>query len=197
MPIRSLLSFAWLVVVLVFGSALSGHTALAQGSAAAPPGLTAAPAESTYLLGPGDRLRVTIYGEQELSGEFDIDGRGAISMPLIGEVQVGNMTARNAERTIAAKFADGYLRDPQVAVQITGYRPFYILGEVRAPGGFPFVNGMTIVTAVALAGGYTPRANRRSMTIIRGNDPQRREMPATEDTPVMPGDTVRITDRIF
>jgi polysaccharide export outer membrane protein len=174
--------------------ALAGAQAQGLQTGATPPGIAPnASIENSYILGPGDRVRVIVYNEQDLSGDFDVDGRGQISVPLIGEVQVGGTTIRQVERLIEDKFRDGFLRDPKVSAQIIGYRPFFILGEVRAPGSYPFVNGMTIVTAVAIAGGYTPRANRREVVIIRGT----KEMKATEETIVMPGDTVRINERFF
>lgn len=172
-------------------SALAATGASAQGL---PPGVTpGASIESSYILGPGDRVRVIVFNEADLSGDFDIDGRGQISVPLVGEIQAGGGTVRQVERTIEDKLREGFLRDPKVSAQVIGYRPFFILGEVRAPGSYPYVNGMTIVSAVAIAGGYTPRANRREVVIIRAG----REMKANEETVVMPGDTVRINERFF
>lgn len=189
-------TYAVFAFVLSALAVLLSVDALAQGAVqgALPPGIAPnASIENSYILGPGDRVRVIVYNEQDLSGDFDVDGRGQISVPLIGEVQVGGTTIRQVERAIELKFRDGFLRDPKVSAQVIGYRPFFILGEVRAPGSYPFVNGMTIVTAVAIAGGYTPRANRREIVIIRGT----KEMQATEESIVMPGDTVRINERFF
>jgi polysaccharide export outer membrane protein len=166
----------------------------AQGSPAATPGLApGASIENSYILGPGDRVRVIVYNETDLSGDFDVDGRGQISVPLIGEIQAGGSTVRQVERQIEDKFREGFLRDPKVSAQVIGYRPFFILGEVRSPGSYPYVNGMTIVSAVAIAGGYTPRANRREVVIIRAG----KETKANEESVVMPGDTVRINERFF
>ncbi|HEY4135893.1 MAG TPA: polysaccharide biosynthesis/export family protein [Alphaproteobacteria bacterium] len=181
----------------LFAPSALGQTAQpapGQATGAIPPGVTPdASIESSYILGPGDRVRVIVYNEQDLSGDFDVDGRGQISVPLVGEIQAGGGTVRQVERTIEDKLRDGFLRDPKVSAQVIGYRPFFILGEVRAPGSYPFVNGMTIVTAVAIAGGYTPRANRREVVIIRTG----KEIKATEESIVMPGDTVRINERFF
>jgi protein involved in polysaccharide export with SLBB domain len=184
-------------VVTLFLMGLLAISAFAATGAAAqglPPGvMPGASIESSYILGPGDRVRVIVFNEADLSGDFDVDGRGQISVPLVGEIQAGGGTVRQVERTIEDKLREGFLRDPKVSAQVIGYRPFFILGEVRSPGSYPYVNGMTIVSAVAIAGGYTPRANRREVVIIRAG----REMKANEETVVMPGDTVRINERFF
>src|SRR5690606_8384373 len=101
---------------------------------------------------------VTVYGEPDLSGDFELDGGGKMALPLLGEVRVGDMTLREAEQAIAARLHPDYLIDPKVSIQVVNYRPFYILGEVKSPGSYPFVNGITVVQAVALAGGFTYRA---------------------------------------
>ncbi len=178
---------------LLVALALTAHSALAQGARQNVPGVTGASIENSYILGPGDRVRVIVYNETDLSGDFDVDGRGQISVPLIGEVQAGGITVRQVERLIEDKFREGFLRDPKVSAQVIGYRPFFILGEVRSPGSYPYVNGMTVVSAVAIAGGYTPRANKRDAVIIRAG----RELKASEEEVVLPGDTVRISERFF
>jgi len=182
-----------LFVAVAFGAvAASVLSASAQGLN--PPGIVPGVSiESSYILGPGDRVRVIVFDEKDLSGDFDIDGRGQISVPLIGEIQAGGGTVRQVERTIEDKLREGFLRDPKVSAQVIGYRPFFILGEVRQPGSYPYVNGMTVVSAVAIAGGYTPRANRREVVIIRSG----KEMKASEEVVVMPGDTVRVNERFF
>ncbi|MFN4282159.1 MAG: polysaccharide biosynthesis/export family protein [Alphaproteobacteria bacterium] len=184
------------VVTLFLMGLLAVCGVMATGARAQglPPGvMPGASIEASYILGPGDRVRVIVFNETDLSGDFDVDGRGQISVPLIGEIQAGGGTVRQVERTIEEKLREGFLRDPKVSAQVIGYRPFFILGEVRAPGSYPYVNGMTIVSAVAIAGGYTPRANRREVVIIRAG----REVKATEETVVLPGDTVRINERFF
>ncbi len=174
--------------------AVCGFMAAGAHAQGLPPGvMPGASIESSYILGPGDRVRVIVFNETDLSGDFDVDGRGQISVPLIGEIQAGGGTVRQVERTIEEKLREGFLRDPKVSAQVIGYRPFFILGEVRSPGSYPYVNGMTVVSAVAIAGGYTPRANRREVVIIRAS----REMKASEETVVLPGDTVRINERFF
>lgn len=150
-----------------------------------------------YRLGSGDRVRVTVFNEPTLSGEFAVDGSGVVSLPLVGEVPVGGMTLRQAERTMEARFLEGYLRQPRVSIDVLNYRPFYILGEVKAPGSYPFVNGMTVLNAVALAGGFTYRARESRITIIRGNDTSRVPEDATAETTVLPGDIIKVPERFF
>ena len=150
-----------------------------------------------YTLGTGDRVRVTVFGEPDLSGEFEVDATGKISMPLIGDVRIAGLQMRDAEKAVANSLSQGYLANPRVNVEVLNYRPFYIIGEVNAPGSYPYVNGMSVLTAVALAGGYTYRARENRVVITRANDPQRRESPAGPDTPVLPGDIVRVPERFF
>ncbi len=157
----------------------------------------AAADQPVYTLGSGDRVRVTVFGEEDLSGEFEVDGSGFISMPLIGEVEAGGLTLRQLEKAISEKLLDGYLKTPRVSVEVRDYRPFYILGEVKEPGNYPYVNGMTVLNAVALAGGYTYRARKKRLLITRANDAERAEQPATENTVVFPGDIVRVPERFF
>jgi len=153
--------------------------------------------EALYTLGSGDRVRVTVYGEKELSGEFEVDGSGALSLPLIGEVKVIRLTLREAEREIENRLQEGFLKFPRVAIDVLNYRPFYILGEVKTPGSYPYVNGMTVLNAVAMAGGFTYRARESRLVIIRGNDPERQEREARVDTVVLPGDILRVPERFF
>ena len=157
----------------------------------------AAADQPVYTLGSGDRVRVTVFGEEDLSGEFEVDGSGFISMPLIGEVEAGGLTLRQLEKVIAEKLLDGYLKTPRVSVDVRNYRPFYILGEVKEPGSYPYVSGMTVLNAVALAGGYTYRARKKRLLITRANDAEGAKQRATEDTVVLPGDVVRVPERFF
>lgn len=152
---------------------------------------------AAYTLGPGDRLRVTVFGEQDLSGEFEVDSIGKISMPLIGDVQVAQLTISQVSSSIAQKLSNGYLRDPKVSIDVMNYRPFFILGEVIKPGSYPYANGMTIVNAVALAGGYTYRADKDDVTVVRANDPSKAEQKVPETGVVYPGDVVRVPERFF
>jgi protein involved in polysaccharide export with SLBB domain len=171
---------AWLAVALVCAAAVH-----AEGPADA------------YRLGSGDRVRVTVYGQDDLSGEFEIDGGGQLSLPLIQQVPAAGLTVPELEDVITDALKPDYLKNPRVSVEVLNYRPFYILGEVKQPGSYPYVNGMTVVNAVALAGGYTYRARENRVTIIRATDPSHTEEPATHDTAVLPGDVIMVPERFF
>lgn len=151
-------------------------------------------AQEAYRLGSGDRVRVLVFGEEDLSGTFNIDGEGRIALPLVGTVTVGGLSAAEAERAIAGRFAEGYLRDPRVAVEVIDRRPFYILGEVRTPGAYPFAEGLTLLGAVAVAGGYTYRADEDDIEVTRGAGAPE-VMPA--EAVVRPGDVIRVRQRLF
>lgn len=150
-----------------------------------------------YRLGAGDALRVIVFGEEQLSGEFRVDGSGTVAMPLIGEVPAQGTTTRQLEQAIAKRLEQGYVRDARVSVEVLNHRPFYILGEVRNPGQYPYVNGMTALSAVAMAGGYTYRAREDYVLVTRGSDPDKQIRRAPTTTPVNPDDVVRIPERYF
>jgi polysaccharide export outer membrane protein len=184
-PLRRIFSipvFLWISLVL----ATFGGTA---------PALATGQVE--YTLGAGDELRVIVFGQQDLSGKFTIDGRGSISLPLIGSVDAGGKTVREATKAIVAKLKPDYLKNPRVSVQVLNYRPFYILGEVKKPGSYPYVSGMTAVNAVALGGGYTYRARENNIYITRAKDPKREKKKASHDTIVLPGDILEVPERFF
>jgi protein involved in polysaccharide export with SLBB domain len=151
---------------------------------------------SAYRLGSGDRIKVTVFRHEDLSGEFTLDGAGNFAMPLIGEVQGYGLNTRELEERIEAKLQDGYLVDPQVGIEVLNYRPFYILGEIKAPGAYPYVNGMTVLNAVALAGGFSYRAKQDDFLLQRGgSNTGSTEVPG--DTPLLPGDIVTVQERFF
>jgi protein involved in polysaccharide export with SLBB domain len=152
---------------------------------------------SGYTLGSGDKIRVTVFGHEDLSGEFEVDGSGNVSLPLIRNVKAEGLTVRQLEQSISERLSPDYLINPSVSVEVLNYRPFYIYGEVTKPGSYPFVNGMTVVTAVAMAGGFTYRARTGSVRIVRANDPQRNQITADKDTPVLPGDVIEVPERYF
>jgi polysaccharide export outer membrane protein len=153
--------------------------------------------DTEYRLGSGDQIRVTVFGHEDLSGEFLVDGTGKIALPLIGNVQAGDVSARELEIAIVDKLRPDYLKNPRVNVEVLNYRPFYIIGEVKKPGSYPYVSGMTVVNAVALAGGYTYRAQEQKLFITRGADPSRTKQEATRDTVVLPGDVIEVPERFF
>jgi polysaccharide biosynthesis/export protein len=150
-----------------------------------------------YRLGVGDKLRVTVFNEAALSGEFAVSPGGTVSMPLIGEVPAAGKSPTEVAAAIQAALADGYLRDPKVAAEVTTYRPYYILGEVKSPGTYPYVSGLTVVNAIAIAEGYTPRANQRVVFIRRLGTDQEVAYQLTPDLKVFPGDTLRLGERYF
>jgi polysaccharide export outer membrane protein len=152
---------------------------------------------NSYTLGPGDRVRVTVFGHEDMSGEFEVDGSGIISPPLVRDIKAEGMTVRQVEKVIAERLSPDYLRNPNVSVEVMNYRPFYIFGEVNAPGSYPYVNGMTVVNAVAMAGGYTYRARTNSARITRATDRTKTPEKVDRDTPVLPGDVIEVPERYF
>jgi polysaccharide export outer membrane protein len=150
-----------------------------------------------YPLSAGDKLRVIVFGQDNLSNIYAVDGAGKIAMPLIGTVQVGGQTTGQAARAIEAKLASGFVREPHVTVEVDTYRPFYILGEVTTSGQYPFVNGMTVETAVAIAAGFGPRAARDYAVLTRdtGGGLVSGIVPMTYS--VRPGDTIVVKERFF
>lgn len=151
-------------------------------------------AQEAYRLGAGDKVRVLVFGEDDLSGTFSVDGEGRVALPLVGAVPVGGLSVPQAEAAIADRLAEGYLLEPRVAVEVLDHRPFYILGEVRTPGAYPFADGLTVLGAVAVAGGFTYRADERDIQVTR-NGAAPVVMP-TEAT-VRPGDVIRVRQRLF
>ena len=150
-----------------------------------------------HRLQPGDEIAVRVHGHPDLSGEFALDGGGAASLPLLGRLTLAGTTIPQAEARIVAALRPDYLIAPTVSVRLLVTRPIYVLGEVEAPGSYPFRTGLTVMEAVALAGGYSDRADDGSLSIVRARDPARLRLPAAERTRVLPGDTVRVGARFF
>jgi polysaccharide biosynthesis/export protein len=149
-----------------------------------------------YRLGPGDQVRVTVFNEPELTGPFTVGSQGTIAYPLVGAIRAGGLTV--TEFSTALQTALGtYVRNPSVSVEVTNYRPFFILGEVQRPGTYPYSASLTVLNAVATAGGFTYRANRGRVFIRHANENVERSYRLTVATPVLPGDTVRIGERIL
>jgi polysaccharide biosynthesis/export protein len=153
--------------------------------------------ETPYVLDAGDKLRVVVFGQEGLSNSYAVDGAGRISMPLIGAVEARGKTTTELERAIATRLRAGYVREPHVAVEIDVHRPFFILGEVTASGQYAFVNGMTVETAVAIAGGFTPRAFKSHATVGRLVDGRMVHATVPVSYPLRPGDTVTVEERWF
>jgi polysaccharide export outer membrane protein len=153
-------------------------------------------AQTGYRLGTGDKLKVTVFGEEDASGEYEIDATGAISARLIGRVQVAGLSVSDVEQMLFDQYRSrGFFRNPRISIELINLRPFFILGEVEKRGSYPYVNGLTIAQAVAIAGGYTYRASRSRITIQRVGAPH--EVPAKENDSVFPGDIIRVPERFF
>jgi polysaccharide export outer membrane protein len=150
-----------------------------------------------YALDSGDRLRVVVFGQEGLTNAYLVDAAGLIDVPLIGQVMARGATTIELAHRIAAKLRNGFVREPHVAVEVVAYRPFFILGEVTAPGQYPYVPRMTAETAVAIAGGYTPRAFRRNLTLDRPEGGRIVRMSVPPSFPLHPGDTVNVQERWF
>lgn len=169
------------------------------GSVNLPGGPDEAPAEvleAEYRLGTGDELRVNVYGEEDLTGTFVVGSQGLVAFPLVGQVQASGLTVPEFSATLQAAL-EMYIRQPIISVDVTNYRPFYIMGEVSRPGTYPYQARLTVQNAVATAGGFTYRANTRRVFIKHANTSEEKEYVLTTTTPVMPGDTVRIVERRF
>lgn len=153
---------------------------------------------SVYTLGPGDQIRIIVFGEQQLTGEFRVDAAGEIALPLVGNVHAAGLTPRELDRAVSQALSRSKLyRDPSVSVEVVNYRPIFILGEVSRPGQYPYQPGMTAVTAVAIAGGFTYRAVTDKFSIVRSTNKATVEGAAVRETSVQPGDVVTIFERLF
>ena len=159
--------------------------------------LAADSADLEYRLGPGDRVKVTVFGHPDLSGEFELDGEGRFSLPLVQNVDAAGLSLHELQQRVTEKLRPDYLRNPRVSAEVLNYRPFFIIGEVKTPGSYAYASGMTVIRAVALAGGFTYRAKQKKMLITRARDPDRRKQPARQDTVVMPGDVIEVPERLF
>ena len=155
------------------------------------------PEPSSYALDSGDKLRVVVFGQEGLTASYSVDTSGNITLPLIGAVRARGVGTAGLQQAIAAKLRNGYVREPHVAVEVEAYRPFFILGEVTLPGQYPYVPNMTVETAVAIAGGYTPRAFKRKIEVTHQVNGLTERRVVSPNYPVRPGDTVHIAERWF
>jgi polysaccharide export outer membrane protein len=184
-------------------SALRASFAAAQrrSDAPVPVAYAAAPMpvryDAAYRLDAGDRLRVVVYGQEGLTNTYAIDAGGSITMPLIGSVPARGRTPAGLAAEITAKLRNGYIREPSVAVEIEAYRPFFILGEVAAPGQYPYVPNMSVESAVAIAGGFSPRARRDRVTLTHSDSSGSMRIVVPLGTALSPGDTVLVGERWF
>lgn len=187
--------FSYLIVFVLLCLSLAKVS-----SAADPHPAEAVPAKSSafvYKLGAGDKIRINVFGEENLSGEFEVAPSGSISLALIGSVEAKGLDTNTLEHVIEKKYSDGYLVNPQVSIDVINFRPFFILGEVNKPGSYPYVNGLTVLNAVALGGGYSHRARTDRVFIQRESVSKDKEFEAKDDSLVQPGDIIRVTERMF
>lgn len=158
---------------------------------AQPAGLPVEP----YRLDSGDRLRVQVFGQDGLTNSYIVDAAGNISLSLVGPIAARGFTTAELARAITARLQNGYIREPHVSVEVEAYRPFFILGEVNAPGQYPYVANMTAESAVAIAGGYAPRADKKKITVTRNINGQMLRQNVPLNYPIRPGDTVTVSER--
>ncbi|HEY0526442.1 MAG TPA: polysaccharide biosynthesis/export family protein [Stellaceae bacterium] len=180
------------VAALLCGLQLSGCAS--EGSGLPPlPQQAGGNTEAGYRLGPGDKLRLTVFGAEDLSGDFTVGDNGMVNLPLIGEVKAANLSTPELATSVQRRLSDGYMRDPKVSIQVASYRPFFILGEVTKPGQYDYVNGMTVVNAIALGGGYTYRAQQGYAVVSRAG----KEYRAKPTDRILPDDILRVPERYF
>ena len=148
-------------------------------------------------LAPGDKLRVTVFGEDKLSGEYQVDNSGSLSLPLAGTIPAAGLTKPELEQQLTKQLKSQYLRNPKVTVDVVSFRPFYVLGEVAKPGEYPFRSGLNVLSAIAIAGGATYRANNSKVMIQRSGSTEAVEYPQSPSVLVLPGDVVRVPERFF
>jgi polysaccharide biosynthesis/export protein len=171
-------------------AALSAAPAAGTGAA---PGLSS----TDYKLGSGDKIRVLVFGESNLSGEFEVGAAGTIEMGLIGAVPAMGVTVGQLQNDITARLRNGYLNDPKVSVQVLNYRPYFMTGEVQRTGEFPYKAGLTVQDAIGVAGGYTYRANTGRVYIRRAGAAQEVAVDLTQRINLNPGDSIRVPERFF
>lgn len=176
---------------------LSIVTVACAGTNAAPGAAAYQP--TVYRLAAGDRLSIMVFGEESLSREYAITPQGDLAFPLLGDIPVADMTLGDLQEVLRMRLGEGYVNDPRVTVEVLNYRPFYILGEVNKSGEFPFSDGLTVVQAVALAGGFTYRAERQRVFIVRDGQTAEEIYDIADGRPVFvaPGDTIRVGERYF
>jgi protein involved in polysaccharide export with SLBB domain len=153
--------------------------------------------EQAYTLDAGDKLRVVVFGQDQVSGAYMVGAGGAVTLPLVGSIPARGLTTTQLSQVIAAKLRQGFVRDPNVSVEIDAYRPFFILGEVTNPGQYPYSPNMTAETAVAIAGGFAPRASKSNVKVTRNAPGQQFSGEVPLNFPLRPGDTVQVKERWF
>jgi len=190
----------WLLSLFVVFAMMGGASRAQTPTTPSGAGVTAAvaPVDQGYRLGAGDKVRIIVFGEDALTGEYLVPGgTGKIAFPLVGDITAGGLTVGQLETEIENALKDGFLKEPRVSIEVLEYRPFFILGEVMKPGEYPYTNGLTVLNAVATANGFTYRADTHKVYIRRANSTAEQQYQLSTSTPVEPGDTIRIGERFF
>uniref|UniRef100_B0T455 Polysaccharide export protein n=1 Tax=Caulobacter sp. (strain K31) TaxID=366602 RepID=B0T455_CAUSK len=195
---RRFLSSALLIVaVLGFSPAIAGGQTAAPAQQATATATAAPTADVDYRLGPGDKLRMIVFGEENLTGEYVVSAEGRLALPLIGEIMAKDISVGQLRQIVEEKYKQGYLKEPSISLEVLTYRPFYILGEVNKPGEYPYTSGLTVMKAVATAQGYTYRANTKKVFIKHTGSAAEQRYEVDSQTLVAPGDVIRVAERFF
>lgn len=186
-------AFVLLAAISLIGIGYNPEASAANGrTAKSPPGI-----EGVYKLGAGDQVRIIVFGEEDLSGEFTVAASGDVSLPLIGQVLARGLSLRSFEAVIEKKLSDGYLKKPRVNAEVVSFRPFYIIGEVNKSGEYPYVAGMNLIKAIAMAEGFTYRANQKKIHVTRARTGTRITVRVGEDVLIFPEDVIEVPERFF
>jgi polysaccharide export outer membrane protein len=178
--------------------ALAAVAPLMGCGSSAPGGAAPVPlAGQPVPLGPGDRLHITVYGQDLMTNDYMVDRDGSVALPLAGRVQIGGMVTADAEAAIRKKLGRGIVVDPNVTVDVIQYRPIYVIGEVNKPGAYDYTSNIVMINAVALAGGFTYRAGKEGVLVLRGSEASEQRYHATQTTALQPGDVVLVPERFF
>ena len=181
----------------VFLYAVLAGCALAPRQVAAPTSTDPALGRESYKLGTGDRIRIEVFGEPDLSTEETLEALGTINYPLLGRIQAAGLTLKDLEQSIAGRLRQGYLVNPSIRATIVQFRPIYVVGQVHHAGSFPYSEGLTVEKAVALAGGLTPIASSRKIYVLHEGAAEQGRQHASLETPVYPGDTIVVEESLF
>src|SRR5258708_4497523 len=155
---------------------------------------TSQPLRGPLTLQSGDRVRVNVWGQDQITGEYLVERDGTIALPLVGRVPVTNRTPHEAEAAVADRLRDGFVIDPKVTMDVIQFRPIYVVGEVTHPGAYDYASNINVINAVAMAGGFTTRAKKDSITVVRGAEPNRTKFTASDNTQLLPGDVVTVPE---
>ena len=188
---RVLVCSAVLAVALLISGCGAGSISEAEQQS------LAAAATAPLTLQPGDKINVNVFGESSLTGQYEVDQSGQISLPLSGTIKAQGLTQSELEQALAKKFRSEYLKNPKVTVTITTLAPYYMMGEVKNPGQFAYKSGLNVLTAMAIAGGPTYRASRSTVEIQRRGETTKRDYPISASVPILPGDVINVPERYF